>query len=55
MYDTESRAHANTVAGVAEVGDPVGADTSEGSGTDNATEPPGGAVTDPAVIMLEQR
>ena len=55
LYDTESRAHAKTGAGVVVVGEPDVVDISEGSGTDNATEPPVGAVTDPAVIMLEQR
>jgi len=35
-------------------GRPAGGDISEVSGTDNATEPPVGAVADPAVIMLEQ-
>ena len=53
LYDTESRAHAKTVTGAAG-GVPAAVDKSEGSGTDNATEPPVGAVTDPAVIMLEQ-
>ena len=55
MYDTESRAHAKTVAGVGVVGAPVEVDKSEESGTDNATEPPGGAVGDPAMVVLEQR
>ena len=55
LIDTESGAHAKTVGSVVGVGAPVVGDKSEVRTADNTAKPPGGAIADARMVMLEQR